>query len=609
MAANFAYKNTRDFQFLLKEWLPLADVLTYPQFRENYSIDDVDSILNNFMKMCKEVIEPTCDDGEINPVRFENGKVFIPPTVGPTLEKLQKDGWGASNVDKTPGAMVLPNVLHAMLWEMVTAANPQISCYFGMCSGAADLIQAFADPDLKKMILPNMFDGTWTGSMCLTEPSAGSDVGDILSKAYPTDDPRVFKIRGQKIFITSGDNNYSKNIIHLYLARVEGAIPGTKGISLFVVPKYWINPDGSLEFNDVYPTGVEEKMGQHGNATVALSFGDAGKCRGWLMGKNPLQNEGKGEGMAQMFQMMNQERLMTGLMAVALMANALFNSADYARERVQGYRKGEGRVTLSKHEDIRRGLLLVKSHLDACRAMIYRTYLDFDVKYFSPDEKARKDAADEIEVNIPLCKAYASDECWSLMAEAIQIYGGYGYSEEYPIAKMARDCKPYSIWEGANYIQSMDLVGRKWGLEKGEVFTRWFKKITDFYDDNKGTKGFKKEFENMSNAIEAYKDIQKVVLGWMQDKRDDMIPVYSKRILMATSQLYGGKLLLDQALMAAKKAEQSGSGHIDYKFYTGKVYSARYYLNNVVPNVVSVAGLLKNGDTSVLDIDFDSFDY
>jgi len=609
MAANFAYKNTRDFQFLLKEWLPMEEVMAYPQFKEYYSIDDVEPILNTFRKMCKEVIEPTCDDGEINPVKFENGQVILPPTVGPTLQKLQQDGWGASNVDKTPGAMVLPNVLHWMLWDMVTAANPQIPCYFGMCAGSTDLIQAFADDNVKKMFLPKMFDGTYTGTMCLTEPSAGSDVGDILSKAYPTDNPRIYNIKGQKIFITNGDNNYSENIVHLYLARVEGSIPGTKGISLFVVPKYWINEDGSTEFNDVFPTGVEEKMGQHGNATVALSFGDNNKCRGWIMGKSPLTNDGKGEGMAQMFMMMNQERLATALMASALTANALYNAADYARERVQGYHKPEGRVALSKHEDIKRGLLLLKSHLDAFRAMIFTTYIDFDIKYFSPDEKVRKEANDEIEVNIPLCKAYCSDECWNLMAEAIQIYGGYGYCEEYPIAKMARDCKPYSIWEGANYIQSMDLIGRKWGLEKGAVFAKWFKKIADFYEANKDAKGFAKEFAQLGKAVQAYPQIQGAILNWMKNKEGDMVPVYSKRVLMATAQIYGGKLLLEQAIIAAKKAEEIGADHYDYKFYMGKVYSAKYYLNNIVPNVAFVAEILKNADKSVLDIDFDSFDY
>lgn len=609
MAANFAYKNIRDFQFLLKEWLPFEEVLNFPQFKEYYGMGDIDPILNTFIKMCKEVIEPTCDDGEINPVKFENGQVILPPTVGPTLQKLQREGWGTSNVDKTPGAMVLPTVLQWMLWEMVTAANPQIPCYYGMCCGSADLIQAFADDDIQKKFLPKMFDGTWTGTMCLTEPSAGSDVGDILSKAYATDDPRVFRIKGQKIFITNGDNNYSENIVHLYLARVEGALPGTRGISLFIVPKYWVNEDGSLEFNDVYPTGVEEKMGQHGNATVALSFGDNDKCRGWLMGRNPLKSEGQGDGMAQMFQMMNQERLATGLMATALLANAQYNAADYARNRVQGYHKPEGRVTLDKHEDIKRGMLRIKAHMDAFRAMIYKTYIDFDIKYFSPDENARKAASDEIEVNIPLCKGYVSDETWDLMAEAIQIYGGYGYCEEYPIAKMARDCKVYTIWEGANYIQSMDLIGRKWSMEKGAVFANWLKNIADFYEANKNAEGFEKEFAQLGIAINAYREIQAAVLAFTKNQQAAMIPVYSKRILFATGQLYGGKLLLEEALIAAKKAREVGKEHYDYAFYMGKVQSARYYLNNVVPNVAFVADLVKTADTSVLDIDFDSFDY
>ncbi|HZJ85061.1 MAG TPA: acyl-CoA dehydrogenase [Syntrophomonadaceae bacterium] len=609
MSANFAYKNTRDYQFILKEWLPLEEVLTYPQFKDYYSIDDVEPILNTFMKMCKEVIEPTCDDGEINPVRFENGEVILPPTIGPTLQKLQQDGWGTSNIDRTPGAMVLPNVIHWMLWEMVTAANPQLPCYYGMCAGSADLIQAFADENVKEMFLPKMFDGTYTGTMCLTEPSAGSDVGDILSKAYPTDNPRIFKIKGQKIFITNGDNNYSENIVHLYLARVEGALPGTKGISLFVVPKYWINEDGTTEFNDVVPTGVEEKMGQHGNATVSLSFGDNDNCRGWLMGQNPLEHEGRGKGMAQMFLMMNQERLGTGLMATGLVANSFLNAADYARERVQGFHKPEGRTTLDKQEDIKRAILAGQSHVDAMRAMIYKTYLDFDKKYFSPDGEVRKAAADEFEVNIPICKAYASEECWGLIAEAIQIYGGYGYCEDYPVAKMARDSKVYSIWEGTNYIQSMDLIGRKWRMENGAVFARWLQNITDFYEENKDAADFEREFKQLDRAIKAYQEIQMAIVGFIQNKQMNMIPVYSKRILMATAQLYGGQLLLEQALLANGKAKEVGPGHHDYTFYSGRVQSARYYLNNVVPNVAWVAELLKSGDTSVLDIDFDYFDY
>jgi alkylation response protein AidB-like acyl-CoA dehydrogenase len=262
-------------------------------------------------------------------------------------------------------------------------------------------------------------DGTWSGTMCLTEPSAGSDVGDILAKAFPTEDPRIFKIKGNKIFITFGDNDFTENIIHLYLARVEGARPGTSGISLFVVPKYWVNEDGSLEPNDVETTGIEHKMGQHGSCTAALSFGENNACRGWLLGKHPLENEGKGEGMAQMFQMMNMARMETGHLAASCIANAMYNARDYAKERIQGRlltNPKAGRTAIINHEDIRRTLLLGKAHVEAMRAMLYKTYFAFDVREHDPDPEKRKEANLLVEITTPLCKAYPSDEGWWLCA-------------------------------------------------------------------------------------------------------------------------------------------------------------------------------------------------
>jgi alkylation response protein AidB-like acyl-CoA dehydrogenase len=299
MAANFAYLNTRDLEFILQEWLPTEEIFSYPKFADYYSKEDVKSFMAPILKMCKEVVEPSNTDGEENPVKFENGKVTCSPSFGPLFHQLQQEGWGTSNIDDSEDAMVLPHILHSTVFELIGAANPTFLPTIILTSGAAGLIQSFGDEKLKAMFLPKMMDGTWSGTMCLTEPSAGSDVGDILAKAFPTEDPRIFKIKGNKIFITFGDNDFTENIIHLYLARVEGARPGTSGISLFVVPKYWVNEDGSLEPNDVETTGIEHKMGQHGSCTAALSFGENNACRGWLLGKHPLENEGKGEGMAQ----------------------------------------------------------------------------------------------------------------------------------------------------------------------------------------------------------------------------------------------------------------------------------------------------------------------
>jgi hypothetical protein len=353
-------------------------------------------------------------------------------------------------------------------------------------------------------------------------------------------------------------------------------------------------------------------MGNHGNPTVALSLGDNNQCRGWLLGKNPLENGGKGEGMAQMFQMMNTERLGIGLMCTAMIANAYCNARDYARERIQGRPltnpRGD-RVAIIQHEDTKRSLLSMKAHVEAMRAMVCKSLLDIDIKHWDPDPQAREKAANEIEVNTPLCKAYCSEEAWGLIAEAIQVYGGYGYCEDYPVERLARDCKIHTIWEGTNYVQSMDLIGRKWTMQGGPVFAGWMQNIKDFYEAHKEEPGFTREFAELGDALSAYGEIQTAIGGFFANKQFSMLPVYSKRILMATAQMYAGSLILDQALLADRKAKELGPEHYDYKFYQGKIMAARYYLLNVVPNVRMVAELVKKADTSVLDIDIDSFDY
>ncbi|WP_407309590.1 acyl-CoA dehydrogenase [Desulfosporosinus sp. SB140] len=611
MASNFAINNIRDFEFIIQEWLPTEGVFNYPQFADYYSKDDIKSVLEPVLKMCKAVIEPTNDENETHPATFADGKVTTPPSFGSLFHKLQEEGWGTSNIDNSPDAMVMPEMLYAAVWELICAANPTFMPYILLTSGAANLIQTFGDEKLKAMFLPKMMNGTWSGTMCLTEPSAGSDVGDILSKAYPTDDPRIFKIKGNKIFITGGNNDFTENIIHLYLARVEGVKPGTSGISLFVVPKLWVNEDGSLEDNDFVNTGIEHKMGQHGSVTAALSAGENGNCRGWLLGIDPRENEGKGEGMSQMFQMMNMARMETGHMALSCIINAFANARDNAKQRVQGRlitNPKAGRVAIINHEDIKRTLMMGKAHIEAMRAMMYRVYLAFDQRHRDPDPAVRQAASDLVEITTPLCKAYPSDEGWWLIGEAIQSYGGYGYCEEYPVSQIARDMKIYSIWEGTNFIQSMDLVGRKMNMKGGSVFTSWVQEMVDFYEANKGNEALSKEFANLGKALNAYQDMLKALAKYSKTNMS-MIPLYSRRVLTATAQLYCGRQILDQAVLADKKAKELGPDHFDYKFYSGKVATAKYYVRNIVPNVWAVAEIVIDGDTSAIDVPVDVFEY
>jgi len=611
MSSNFAYLNTRDLEFIIQEWLPSEKVFNYDQFKDYYSKEDVKSVLAPILKMAKELVEPTNEDGDSNPVKLVDGKVTLPKSFGPLFHKLQSEGWGTSNIDKSEDAMIMPHVLHSAVIELLCAANPTFYPYILLTSGAADLIQSFADKDLKDIFLPKMMDGTWSGTMCLTEPSAGSDVGDILSKAYPTDDPRIFKIKGQKIFITGGDNDFCENIIHLYLARVEGAQAGTGGISLFIVPKFWVNEDGSFSDNDCITTGVEHKLGQMGSCTAALAFGDSGNCRGFLLGKNPLTNDGKGEGMAQMFQMMNLARMETGHMAHCCIANAFYNARDYAKDRVQGrpFTNPRGdRVSIINHEDIRRTLMMGKAYTEANRAMLMKALFNFDIREHDPNPEEAKKAATYVEIVTPLCKAFPSDEGWWLCGEAIQAYGGYGFCEEYPVAQIARDIKIYSIWEGTNFIQSLDLVGRKMGMAKGAAFGAFMQEMKDFCAANKGAAGLEKEFANFDRALTAYDGILGALVAW-KSSNPSLIPTYSRRVLTATAQLHAGHLLLDQALIAQKKAAEVGADHFDYKFYDGKVKTAKWFLRNVVPAVWCAADIITDGDTSALDIDIAAFDY
>ena len=391
-----------------------------------------------------------------------------------------------------------------------------------------------------------MYSGEWAGTMCLTEPNAGSDVGDLLTKAYPTDEPGVYKIKGTKCFITGGEQDITENIIHLVLARVEGALPGTKGISLFAVPKMWVDDDGNITGpNDVACIGIEHKMGIKGSSTCVMSFGENNECRGYILG-NPPDEEGRGQGMAQMFQMMNGARMETGPAALAETAVAFHNAASYATERIQGRLMTDpkaGRQLIIKHEDVRRMLLDLKAHVDAMRALIFKTYYWFDIFENTTDPEEKKMISGNIDIHTPLVKAYCSDKAWELCAEAMQVYGGNGYSEEYPIAELARDVKIYSIWEGTNYIQSMDLVGRKWMMGKGKVFAQWLANIEAFANEHADHPVLASEMAILKRAVEAYKEIQGAIANYVMNGKMSMMPLYATRILHATSELICGQLL------------------------------------------------------------------
>lgn len=608
MASNFLF-SVRDHKFILKEWLDMEKILSYDAYKDYYSVDDIDSILDAALKVAREVLAPTRDDNDNVQARFIDGKVEVPPSFKDAYWFVNENGWGGSNEDHDCEGR-LPNTLFRACGEFLAGANAAIMPYILATAGAAGLVAKFGSEQIKEIFKEKMYSGQWAGTMCLTEPNAGTDVGDLLSKAYPTDREGVYKIKGTKCFITGGDQDITENIIHLVLARVEGARPGTKGISLFVVPKIKVDSEGNLLGpNDVNCVGIEHKMGIKGSSTCVMAFGEDNNCEGFILG-NPPDTEGKGEGMAQMFQMMNGARMETGHAAVAETAIAYHNAANYAAERIQGRPitnpKSE-RLNIIKHEDVKRMLLDLKAHVEAMRALIFKTYYYFDIVEYSQDPEEKKRANARLEVNTPIVKAYCSDKAWELCAEAMQVFGGNGYSEEYPIAEICRDVKIYSIWEGTNYIQAMDLIGRKWMMGKGAVFADWLAEIETFAVENADVQGFEKEMAIVKRAVATYRQIQMAIGGFVGNGQMSMMPLYATRILHATGELVCGQLLLEQALAAQKKIDELGTEHYDYAFYNGKVNAARYFVRNIMPNIFRTLEVIKEADTSVLDIAEEAF--
>ncbi|HNQ64772.1 MAG TPA: acyl-CoA dehydrogenase [Smithella sp.] len=602
MASNFLY-STREQKFILKEWLDLSKVFGAGRFQGGYSVDDIDSILENAMKIAKLSIAPTSDDGDNLHAVYKDGKVTTPESYKKGYWAIQENGLGSSNADHTdPSSM--PLCVMGGTNEYLAAANASLGPYAMATTGSAGLIRDFGSENIKNIFLPKMFSGQWSGTMDLTEPNSGSDVGDITTKATPTDEPGIYNITGTKCFITGGDQDITENIIHLALARIEGCVSGTKGISLFVVPKYWPDANGEKgEFNDVNCGGIEHKMGLRGSATAIVNFGEDNKCRGYLLGDPPV--DGRGQGMAQMFQMMNEERTVTGLAAMSAATVAYNNACAYAAGRIQGRQLTNpkaGRVPIINHEDVRRMLMFQKSITEASRAMIAFSYYCMDIAENTKDENERKLAKAYIEVNIPIVKAWCSDMAFLSISEAMQCYGGYGFSEEYPIAQQLRDCRIYPIWEGTNYIQSMDLIGRKWMMAGGQVFATWLGEIDKFVQANKANAVLGAQVALLEESLNTYREIQNTMAGYLGQGKLGMIGFFATRILHATGYIYGAKLLLEQALICQKKADELGKEHFEYPFYAGKVASAKFFCHNILPVVSTILRVIKEGDNSVMEV-------
>ena len=471
------------------------------------------------------------------------------------------------------GDKVFLNTIAIVVNDIMYGACISFHMAPSLTHGAGHLIESFGTKELKERYIPNMFGGRWSGTMCLTEPQAGSNLASIRTKAIREGDH--FKIKGTKIFITWGDHDMTENVIHLLLARIENAPEGIKGISLFVVPKVRVREDGSLgEPNDLVCVGLEQKLGIHGSPTCVLNLGENDDCIGYLCGE-------ENKGLAHMFQMMNSARINVGVAGIGIAATAYLNALAYCKERIQGTdltRSKSGEVPIITHPDIRRMLLWMKAAVDGMRSMAYTTGYWLDLANESENEKDRAHYNLLVDFMTPIIKAYCSDTGFKVCEYAIQCLGGYGFTRDYPLEQYLRDAKILSLYEGTNGIQSMDLMGRKLMINGGAPFNAFLNEVRSFCERT----------ENHSNIGEHARMLGRVVAS-LSDLAGAMQKTIMSDPLQWASKTYPGLMcfaeaamvwrLLDMAIIAQKKIDEGDKSD----FYAGKVLQARYFADVTLP--------------------------
>ncbi len=565
----------------------------------------------------KEIL-PTCQEGDELGCIFDQGKVTVPPSFHRPWKLFLEGEWMAMCDDPEVGGQGMPSMVGAAALEYMIGANAAFMLYYAMYHGAAKLVENFGSEEQKKIYLTNMLTGKWGGTMLLTEPDAGSDVGALVTTAEKRPDG-TYSIKGAKIFISAGEHDLAENIIHPVLARIEGAPAGTKGISLFLVPKYRVNEDGSLgEFNNVVCTGIEHKMGIHGNVTASLSLGEKGESIGTLLGE-------ENKGMAAMFQMMNESRAFVGMQGFGVATASYMYALEYARTRIQGRDMAAGKdaaaksVSIIHHPDVKRQLLNMKAYTEGMRSLIYYYYNCEDIVKTTDDETLKANTKALIEVLTPLVKAFVTDKAMEVCSHGIQVYGGYGYIHEYPMEQLLRDSRIFMIYEGTNGIQAMDLLGRKLSMNKGESFAYFIDQIKKTITTASGIEGTKELAEKLAKAVERLETVAAEMKTRSRSEKALNAYAFAYPFFQATGEITFAWMHLWRASIAAGKLmEKVGSldpaavnekvnSNKDVAFYAGQMATARFFINTLLPSVYGQMDAVMEGCSCVEDIQDVSF--
>ena len=590
----------QDTLFVLNDVLGYERYANLPGFADAPA-DVLEAILAEGAKLAENVLHPLNRVGdEEGCSRHDDGSVTTPKGFKAAYDQYCEGGWMGLSVPAEYGGQGLPYTLHSAIGEYMSSANMALMMYPGLTQGAVAAILTHGTDEQKQAYLPKMVEGVWTGTMNLTEPHCGTDLGLLRSKAVPTG-KGSYLISGQKIFISAGEHDMSENIIHLVLARIEGAPEGTKGISLFIVPKFRLDADGNPgERNAVSCGSIEEKMGIHGNATCVMNYDAA---EGWLIGA-------ENGGLRAMFTMMNEARLGVGLQGLSMGEIAYQNAVAYAKERIQG-RALSGPKTPDRkadpiivHPDIRRALMAMRAVNEAGRALVLWTALNSDLAHRSGDEKERQTADDHMGLMTPIIKGMLTDKGFEHAVMAQQVFGGHGYIEEHGMSQFVRDARITQIYEGANGIQALDLVGRKLAMNGGRAVQAFFKDVGDFCEQNRAdekmapyTKGLKKGLN----------DLQAATMWLMQNamaKPDNAGAASTDYMhlfgLVALGYMWGRMVKVAQEKLAAGTES-------DAAFYEAKLVTGRYFMERLMPETAAHLARISSGADSMMALDAEAF--
>lgn len=594
----------RDIEFVIHEQLDAQKLSKLNENFADFNKKTIDLVMSEAKNFAVKELLPANKEGDEQGCTLENGKVTTPDSFKRLYKIFNEGEWLAVTEDPEWGGQGMPRTVASAAAEYFMGANFSFMMYPGLTQGAGHLVEHFGTKEQKDIYLENMYTGKWSGTMLLTEPDAGSDVGALTTKAVRNEDG-TFSITGEKIFISGGEHDLTENIIHPVLARIEGAPEGTKGISLFLVPKFRVNEDGTPgEFNDVICTGIEHKLGIHGNSTCSLSLGSKGDCMGTLLGE-------ENKGMKAMFLMMNEARRLVGFQGFGCATAAYMYALDYAKNRIQGknlleFMNPEAKsVSIINHPDIRRQLMMMKVNVEGMRSLLYFVQYCADMSRHAPTQEEKEKYDGFVEVLTPIAKGYVTDRSFEICSTGMQIYGGYGFIEEYPISQLLRDCRITMIYEGTNGIQAMDLLGRKLGLKKGKPIMDLFGAMQKSVAEAKAIP----ELENMTVKVEeAINKLAEVAIHMGQTAMSEKVLnafANAHPFQDATGDITMVWMLLWRATIAAQKLEKAKKK--DKSFYEGMIKSLQFYVDTQLPITLGRFNALMNTSSAALDIDENMF--